>query len=203
MGKAQLLCKEVQEMMVYVSQKMVASKDQLTQRISDWWWRPWVGMAEDSSRTQKTGKAELRAWSESWTRWMALVSQSWRRRCLDVVSGGAKTWSSACVNCRNFHAACGLQASRAGEIKPGDKTMVDALNAALESKNQSQLSDTLWLLYEAARLGWKNEDWSRLLVRQTLGERSLGYPDPVLSRCIYLNFDRVFQVENSSHSNAA
>jgi dihydroxyacetone kinase-like protein len=70
-----------------------------------------------------------------------------------------------------------------GKAKPGDKTMVDALEpAALESQNDTAfpLDQALIAITEAARLGMeKTKDMIATVGKaRTLGERSLGHPDP-------------------------
>lgn len=78
----------------------------------------------------------------------------------------------------------GLDAVKArGGARPGDKTMVDALEpAALAAKSHASanLDESLAALTKAARLGM--EDTREMIARvgkaRPLGERSLGHPDP-------------------------
>ena len=80
--------------------------------------------------------------------------------------------------------ADGLQAvQERGKAKPGDKTMVDALQPAAEAARQAvtaPLASVLPLVAEAARQGMENTKQMVAAVgkAKTLGERSLGHPDP-------------------------
>ncbi len=70
-----------------------------------------------------------------------------------------------------------------GKTKPGDKTMVDALEpaaAAAEQAAAAPLDEALAAATEAARLGMEaTKDMVASMGRaKTLGERSLGHPDP-------------------------
>jgi dihydroxyacetone kinase-like protein len=78
----------------------------------------------------------------------------------------------------------GLQAVKdRGKAKPGDKTMVDALEpAALKSQEltSAPLDECLAAVTEAARKGMEaTKDMVASVGKaKTLGERSLGHPDP-------------------------
>ena len=78
----------------------------------------------------------------------------------------------------------GLQAvKQRGRAKPGDKTMVDALEpAALRSEElvAVPLDESLIAVTEAARQGMeRTKDMVAAVGKaKTLGERSLGHPDP-------------------------
>jgi dihydroxyacetone kinase-like protein len=70
-----------------------------------------------------------------------------------------------------------------GGAKPGDKTMIDALEpAAIESERQSSapLDEALAVIAAAARLGMEKtrEMIATVGKAKTLGERSLDHPDP-------------------------
>lgn len=70
-----------------------------------------------------------------------------------------------------------------GKAQPGDKTMIDALEPAAQAAQQlsdANLDQALAAAVEAARQGMeRTKDMvARLGKAQTLGERSLGHPDP-------------------------
>lgn len=81
-----------------------------------------------------------------------------------------------------------------GKAKAGDKTMIDALEPAVnESLNQTSapLAEALSAIAEAARLGMEktNEMVASVGKAKTLGKRSLGHPDPgAVSMVLILNF---------------
>lgn len=78
----------------------------------------------------------------------------------------------------------GLQAVKErGKANPGDKTMIDALEpAAIKSKEMrgDKLIDALTSIVEEARIGMeKTKNMIATIGKaKTLGERSLGHPDP-------------------------
>jgi dihydroxyacetone kinase-like protein len=80
--------------------------------------------------------------------------------------------------------ADGLDAVKArGGARPGDKTMVDALEPAAstaDSYASTNLGESLAAVAEAARLGMEStkEMVARVGKARPLGERSLGHPDP-------------------------
>lgn len=89
----------------------------------------------------------------------------------------------------------GLQAVKErGKAKPGDKTMVDSLApAAMKSREMvsAPLAEALKAVAEAARQGM--EKTKELVATtgkaKTLGERSLGHPDPgAVSTYLILKF---------------
>lgn len=89
----------------------------------------------------------------------------------------------------------GLEAVKErGKAKPGDKTMVDSLApAAIKSKEMvsAPLAEALKAVAEAARQGM--EKTKELVATtgkaKTLGERSLGHPDPgAVSTYLILKF---------------
>ncbi len=81
-----------------------------------------------------------------------------------------------------------------GQAKPGDKTMIDALEpAAVESERQSSapLDEALMAIAKAARLGMEKtrEMVATVGKAKTLGKRSLGHPDSgALSMSLILEF---------------
>jgi dihydroxyacetone kinase-like protein len=95
--------------------------------------------------------------------------------------GGRKVFDSESLS---FMLRDGLQAVKdRGKAKPGDKTMVDALEpAALKSQEltSAPLDACLAAVTEAAREGMEATKNMVASVgkAKTLGERSLGHPDP-------------------------
>jgi dihydroxyacetone kinase-like protein len=101
--------------------------------------------------------------------------------------GGARNLGA----CRAFDAATlasllsdGLQAVKErGQAQPGDKTMVDALQPAADralEMVERPLAEVLAAVAEAAHLGMEStRDMIATVGKaKTLGERSLGHPDP-------------------------
>jgi dihydroxyacetone kinase-like protein len=89
----------------------------------------------------------------------------------------------------------GLQAVEGrGKAVPGDKTMVDALApaaAAARERRSAPLEESLAGVVDAARLGMEatSDMVAKLGKAKTLGERSLGHPDPgAISIYLILNF---------------
>jgi dihydroxyacetone kinase-like protein len=204
MGKAQLSLQEAQEMVVYVSKKMIESKDLLTQAdkvIGDG--DHGIGMARGFEAVLK--KLEGQEFSS--------IDQLFKAIGMAIMTsvGGAAgavfgTFFRGSVrhfdNQQIFTAETlshmlldGLQALKdRGKATSGDKTMIDALEpAAIESQNQvsNPLDEALVAVVEAAKLG--TEQTKDLVARigkaKTLGERSLGHPDPgALSMSFILQF---------------
>ena len=193
MGKSQLALQEVQEMILYVANGMLASKDRLTQAdkaIGDG--DHGVGMARGFEAVRKKLEGqEFAALDQIFNAvGMALMTSVGGAAGAvfgTLFRGGAKNLKDQSVlTAGNLSQLLldGLQAVKErGKSKPGDKTMVDALEpAALESKNQiaAPLDTALAAVTEAARLGMeKTKDMVATVGKaKTLGERSLGYPDP-------------------------
>ncbi|MGF1696608.1 dihydroxyacetone kinase subunit L [Vibrio kyushuensis] len=97
--------------------------------------------------------------------------------------------------------AAGLHAVyERGGAKPGDKTMIDALVAAVKEseKHTGDLSDTLPAIVKAAHQGVEaTKDMIATTGKaKTLGERSLGHPDPgAVSMAFILEFMCEFATE--------
>jgi dihydroxyacetone kinase-like protein len=213
MGKSQLRLQEVQEMIVYISNKMIESKDQLTQAdktIGDG--DHGIGMARGFETVLKKVKGQEFSSIEQLfkTIGMALLTsiggaagaifgtlfRGAAKNLQDVEILTAKTFSQMLLD--------GLQAVKdRGKSKPGDKTMVDALEpAALESQNYiaSPLDQALTEITEAARRGMeKTKDMVATVGKaKTLGERSLGHPDPG-SISVYLIFKFMLEYVVENH----
>jgi dihydroxyacetone kinase-like protein len=89
----------------------------------------------------------------------------------------------------------GLEAVKdRGRAQPGDKTMVDALEPAADRAREwvdTPLVEALAATVEAARLGMEStRDMVATVGKaKTLGERSLGHPDPgAISTYLILKF---------------
>lgn len=193
MGKSQLSLQETQEMFILLSDRMVASKDLLTQAdkaIGDG--DHGIGMARGfETLHQKLEDATFTTLDELFKAiGMALMTsvggaagavfgtffRGGARRL-----GGREVFDSEALS---FLLLDGLDAVKArGKAEPGDKTMVDALEpAALKSQvlASSPLDESLIAVTEAAQEGM--EATKKMVAKvgkaKTLGERSLGHPDP-------------------------
>jgi dihydroxyacetone kinase-like protein len=193
MKKVQLTLKETKDMFIFISQKMEESKDILTQadkKIGDG--DHGVGMAR--------GFAEVKLILAGGS--FSTIKDIFNMIGMTLLSsiGGAAgaifgtLFSGAAKNLKNetfFNANTlsqmlidGLETvKQRGKAKIGDKTMVDALEpAALKSKEviTSPLNEALIVVSEAARLGMENTKNMIATIgkAKTLGERSLGHPDP-------------------------
>ena len=87
-----------------------------------------------------------------------------------------------------------------GGAKPGDKTMIDALVAAVEKSEQlsGPLTDTLPAIAQAAAQGVEaTKDMIATTGKaKTLGERSLGHPDPgAMSMAFILQYMNEYAAE--------
>jgi dihydroxyacetone kinase-like protein len=193
MGKPQLSLQEVREMMVYVSNRMIASKDRLTQAdraIGDG--DHGIGMARGFENVLK--KVEGQEFSS-----LEALFKTVGMALLTSIGGAAGAvfgtfFRGAAENLKGQDVLTapvfsrilqdGLKAVKdRGRAKPGDKTMVDALEpAAVESRNQAAapLDVALVAVAKAARLGMEKtkEMVAAIGKAKTLGERSLGHPDP-------------------------
>jgi dihydroxyacetone kinase-like protein len=100
-----------------------------------------------------------------------------------------------------------LAIKKRGKAKPGDKTMIDALEpASLKSKEMASapLSEALKSITEQSKLGMeKTKDMVATVGKaKTLSERSLGYPDPG-SVSTYLLFNFMMQFLQSFEEKAS
>lgn len=202
MGKAQLNVKEAEAMFIYIANKMVESKDALTQAdkaIGDG--DHGIGMARGFEAVgQKLD-------SQSFTS-MGEVFKSIGMTLMMSIGGAAGAvfgtlFRGAGKNMDDqseldsqtlaYALQDGLQAVKdRGKAKPGDKTMVDALEpAAVKSVElvAVPLDEAMMEICEAARQGMeKTKDMVAALGKaKPLGERSLGHADPG-SLSIYLIF---------------
>lgn len=193
MGKSKLTVEEARDMFLYVSKKMEESKDLLTQAdkaIGDG--DHGIGMARgfEAVRLKLEGTSFETVDDLLKTIGMALLTSiggaagavfgTWFRGGAKNLGGkgalDSETLSQMLLD--------GLQAvKQRGSAKPGDKTMVDALEpAARKAKEMSSapLDEALTAVAEAARQGMEKtkEMVAAVGKAKPLGERSLGYCDP-------------------------
>lgn len=204
MGKYQLSLQETVEMFIHLSDRMVDSKDLLTQAdkaIGDG--DHGVGMARGFEAVR--GKLE----SGTFTALDELLKATGMALMTSVggaagavfgtfFRGGAKQLGGRQVfdaDTLSLMLLDGLDAVQArGKARPGDKTMVDALEpAALKSRDlrSAPLDESLLAVTEAAREGMEaTKDMVASVGKaKTLGERSLGHPDPgALSTYLILKY---------------
>ncbi len=211
MGKAQLTIKETKEMFIYVSNKIMESKDVLTQAdkaIGDG--DHGIGMARGFEAVgQKLDTQSFTSIGE--------IFKSVGMTLMTSIGGAAGAVFGTFFRGAAKNAAekseldsqtlsqtlqDGLQAVKdRGKAKPGDKTMVDALEPAAvksEELNAAPLDEALTEITEAARQGMEKTKQmvATLGKAKTLGERSLGHADPgSLSTYLIFKFMREFVSE--------
>jgi dihydroxyacetone kinase-like protein len=193
MGKAQLTVKETTEMFVYVSNKIMESKDVLTQAdkaIGDG--DHGIGMARGFEAVGQ--KLETQSFTS-----IGEMFKSVGMTLMTSIGGAAGAVFGTFFRGAGKNAGDqseldsqtlsltlqdGLKAVKdRGKAKPGDKTMVDALEpAAVKSVelNAAPLDEALSEITEAARQGMEKTKQmvATLGKAKTLGERSLGHADP-------------------------
>jgi len=193
MGELHLTVEEAKEMFIYVADKMMESKDALTQAdkaIGDG--DHGIGMARGFEAVRQ--KLETQSFTS-----IGDLFKSIGMTLLTSIGGaagavfgtlfrgaGKNTGEQFKLNSQILSLALrdGLQAVKdRGKAKPGDKTMVDALEpAAVKSAemNAASLEEALAHTCEAARLGMEKtkEMIATLGKAKPLGPRSLGHPDP-------------------------
>ena len=203
---------EVREMMGYVSNRMIASKDRLTQAdkaIGDG--DHGIGMARGFENVLKRVEGQEFSSLEALFKTVGMA-------LLTSIGGAAGAvfgtlFRGAAENLKGQEVLTapvfsrmlqdGLKAVKdRGHAKPGDKTMVDALEpAAVEARNQeaAPLDVALAAIAEAARLGLEKtkEMVAAVGKAKTLGERSLGHPDPgAVSMALILDFMKEYVEES-------
>jgi len=193
MRKMNLTVAEVKEMFIYVAGKMVDSKDVLTQAdkaIGDG--DHGIGMARGFEAVRRKLETQSFAGIGELFKSIGMTLMTSIGGAAGAVFGtffrgaGQNTGAQSELDSRTLALALqdGLQAVKdRGKAKPGDKTMVDALEpAALKSAelDGAPLDQTLVGISEAARLGMEKTEGmvAALGKAKPLGERSLGHPDP-------------------------
>ncbi|MGD0624893.1 MAG: dihydroxyacetone kinase subunit DhaL [Thermodesulfobacteriota bacterium] len=204
MGKSQLTLEETREMFIYLSQKMEESKDLLTQAdkaIGDG--DHGIGMARGFEAVRQKLESQKPASMDEVLKGIGLslltsIGGAAGAIFATLFRGGAKSLSGQQIfdsTALSLMLVDGLQAVKErGKAKPGDKTMVDSLApAAIKSKEMvsAPLAEALKAVAEAARQGM--EKTKELVATtgkaKTLGERSLGHPDPgAVSTYLILKF---------------
>ncbi len=193
MGKLHLTVEEAKEMFIYVADKMMDSKDILTQAdkaVGDG--DHGIGMARGFEAVRQklepqsfTGIGELFK-SIGTTLMMSIGGAAGAVFGTLFRGAGKNTGGQSELDSHTLSLALrdGLQAVKdRGKAKPGDKTMVDALEpAAVKSTemNDTSLEEALAEACEAARLGMEKTKKmvATLGKAKPLGLRSLGHADP-------------------------
>jgi dihydroxyacetone kinase-like protein len=193
MGKSQLSLSELREMIIFVANRMIESKDRLTQAdkaIGDG--DHGIGMARGfESVLNKVGGQEFATLETLFktvgTTLLTSIGGAAGAVFGTFFRGGAESLKNQDVLTAEAFSRIlqdGLKAVKdRGQAKPGDKTMVDALEpAAAEARNREadRLDEALSAIAESARLGMEKtkEMVAAVGKAKTLGERSLGHPDP-------------------------
>jgi dihydroxyacetone kinase-like protein len=204
MGKAQMTLEETREMFIYISQKMEESKDLLTQAdkaIGDG--DHGIGMARGFEAVRQKLEAQKPAAMDEMLKVIGLALMTSIGGAAGAIfatlfRGGAKSLAGQQIfdsKGLSLMLVDGLQAVQdRGKAKAGDKTMVDSLApATLKSKEMTSapLAAALKAVAEAARQGMEKtkEMVATTGKAKTLGERSLGHPDPgAVSTYLILKF---------------
>jgi dihydroxyacetone kinase-like protein len=204
MGKAQMTLEETREMFIYISQKMEESKDLLTQAdkaIGDG--DHGIGMARGFEAVRQKLEAQKPAAMDEMLKVIGLALMTSIGGAAGAIfatlfRGGAKSLAGQQIfdsKALSLMLVDGLQAVQdRGKAKAGDKTMVDSLApATLKSKEMTSapLAAALKAVAEAARQGMEKtkEMVATTGKAKTLGERSLGHPDPgAVSTYLILKF---------------
>lgn len=204
MGKSQLSLEEAKEMFIHLSKEMVESKDLLTQAdkaIGDG--DHGVGMARGFEAVHQKLEGEAFTTIAELLKAIGMALMMSIGGAAGPVFGtlfrdGAKRLGGQHIfdsKTLSLMLLDGLQAVKErGGAKLGDKTVVDALEpAALKSKELSlaPLDESLIAVTEAARQGMEKTKEMVATVGKatTLGERSLGHPDPgAVSTYLILKF---------------
>ena len=214
MAISELSAQDTREMFLYVSRRMVESKDLLTQAdkaIGDG--DHGVGMARGFEAVAE--KLEGQSFNTAGellktigTTLLMSVGGAAGAIFGTFFRGGAKDLgNSPSLDSRVLSRMLldGLEAVRQrGGAKVGDKTMVDALQpAATKSEDMSSapLSESLPAVAGAAEQGMEKtkEMTASIGKAKTLGERSLGHPDPgAISTYLILKFMAEFVTERDA-----
>jgi dihydroxyacetone kinase-like protein len=193
MGKLQLTVEETKEMFIYVADKMVASKDVLTQAdkaIGDG--DHGIGMARGFEAVRQKLEAQSFASIGELFKTIGMTLMMSIGGAAGAVFGtlfrgaGKNTDDESELSLQSLTLALqdGLQAVKdRGKAKPGDKTMIDALEpAAIRSAELNAVPLDLALEYisDAARHGMEKTKGmvATLGKAKPLGTRSLGHADP-------------------------
>ena len=209
----QLDLKQTQQMILYLSQKMIESKDMLTiadQAIGDG--DHGIGMAKGFEAVeQKMQTDSFKSLGELF-KTVGFTLMTSIGGASGAIFGTMYQGAAIPLSDKRAFDACtlslflveGLTAVRKrGKAKPGDKTMVDALEpAAKASVNQTDfpIETALKAVTEACRIGMeKTKEMTATMGRaKTLGDRSLGHPDPgAISTHLMLSFMLEYVIKQS------
>lgn len=219
MNRTALNLEETRAMLRHVAQGMVASKDLLTQAdkaIGDG--DHGVGMARGFEAVEQ--KLAGQAFADlgelvraTGTALMTSVGGAAGAVFGSLFRGGAKGLAGReTFGAPELHRllADGLEAVQArGQAKPGDKTMVDALEPAARAAAQvtgAPLNQALGVAEAAARDGMERtkEMVATVGKAKTLGERSLGHADPgAISLVLILKFMAEFAAGEGTQNDIA
>ncbi len=204
MGKPELTLPEVREMIIAVSRGLIASTDLLTQAdkaIGDG--DHGLAMARGFSCViEKVEAQEFSSIGHLFKTVGAAILGSAGGAAGAVFGtlfrGAAESAANQSVLTSALFSRMlidGLQAvENRGHARPGDKTMIDALEPAVhesERRSAAPLDEALTATAEAARLGMeKTRDMVATVGKaKPLGDRSLGHPDPgAISMSLILKF---------------
>lgn len=204
MSRSLLSLEEAKEMFLYLAEGMVDSKDRLTQAdkaIGDG--DHGVGMARGFEAVRQKLQGQTFEALDELLKTIGMTLMTSVGGAAGAIFGTFfRGGATSLKGQRVFDASTlslmlldGLDAVKGrGGAKPGDKTMVDALEpAALRSKQLTgtPLDESLAAVTEAARQGMeKTKDMVATVGKaKTLGERSLGHPDPgAISTYLFLKF---------------
>jgi dihydroxyacetone kinase-like protein len=204
MPKPQLSLKETQEMFIRLSIGMIESKDLLTQAdkaIGDG--DHGVGMARGFEAVRQRMEGGAFTAIDELLKTIGMTLMTSIGGASGVIFGTLFQGGTKQLRGRSAFDSEGLSlllldgldaVKKRGKANPGDKTMVDALEpAALKSQELKMLplDESLIAITEAARQGM--EATKDLVASKgkakTLGERSLGHPDPgAVSTYLLLKF---------------
>jgi dihydroxyacetone kinase-like protein len=215
MAKSQLTVEQARDMFVYVSKRVEESRDRLTQAdkaIGDG--DHGVGMARGFGAVRKKLEGQSFETIDELLKSIGMALMTSIGGAAGAVfgtlfRGGAKNLAGKAVfesETLSQMLLDGLEAVRdRGQAKPGDKTMVDALEpAALKAKEfvSAPLDEALAAVAEAARQGMEKTKQMVATVgkAKSLGERSLGHADPgAVSTHLILEAMREFTAESSKN----
>jgi dihydroxyacetone kinase-like protein len=211
MGKAQLSVDEAAAMFIRVSDAMVASKDKLTQADKA------AGDGDHGVSMARGFTAVREQLDVAAFPTLDALLRSVGTTLMTSVGGASgavfgtffRGAAPQLVDRRLFDSIAlslmltgGLNAVKArGGAQPGDKTLIDALEPAAQTAERlagAPLSESLLAVSEAARRGMENtkEMVARVGKAKTLGERSLGHPDPgAVSTFLILDAMRAYVTE--------
>lgn len=214
MEQTALTLNETKDMFIFMSEKMIASKDLLTQAdkaIGDG--DHGIGMAKGFEAVrEKLRGAEFATLAELLkTVGFALMTSI--GGASGAIFGTLYQGAAAKTgDCKVFDSKAlshllgdGLDAvKRRGKSKPGDKTMVDALEPAAQAASTqvaAPLESALEAATEAARDGMeKTKAMVATMGRaKSLGDRAIGHPDPgAVSTHLILSYMAQFVKENGT-----